>query len=350
MSGVPVLYTVYPIRKNSIASWHIYLRRQNHSRSTLIFQINFTRNHTTSCLPTVSKIQCDDNIITLEIWKIIEKLNAENRPSFCYLWCLKPYTDIQAVTLSWDVTIQHRYSHTYRSDNFCSTAQYLTLDKQSCIPTGWHPSVSRLTCLVPALHASAIYFEQFLRETETYEDLPVNYNKGTMFAEENMQRMSISTTDSEIEDVTSFTVYPSLERHLLSYVLDGVILRIIGVASIILLLYALLTVQTHQIGNRSKYDDRIFEVGKQSIDRPHNLQEKLRSVAMTALEDGALNPIVISRIDIVIDNNFEVSTFLLTCCLFKLRLDADSGFWFMESALFFTFMLCHDKMCVSLIE
>ena len=171
-----------------------------------------------------------------------------------------------------------------------------------------------------------MYFEQLLRETETYEDLPVNYNQETMFAEENMQRMSISTTDSEIEDVTSFTVYPSLERHLLSYVLDGVILRIIGVASIILLLYALLTVQTHQIGNRSKYDDRIFEVGKQSLDRPHNLQEKLRSVAMTALEDGAMNPIAISRIDIVIDNNFEVSTFLLTCCLFKLRLDADSGF------------------------
>ena len=132
-----------------------------------------------------------------------------------------------------------------------------------------------------------------------------------MFAEEKMQRMSISTTDSEIEDVTSFTVYPSLERHLLSYVLDGVILRIIGVASIILLLYALLTVQTHQIGNRSKYDDRIFEVGKQSLDRPHNLEEKLRSVAMTALEAGALNSIAISRIDILIDNNFEVSTFFL---------------------------------------
>ena len=148
-----------------------------------------------------------------------------------------------------------------------------------------------------------------MRETETYEDLPVNYNQETMFAEKKMQRMSISTTDSEIEDVTSFTVYPSLERHLLSYVLDGVILRIIGVASIILLLYALLTVQTNQIGNRSKYDDRIFEVGKQSLDRPHNLEEKLRSVAMTALEAGALDSIAISRIDIVIDNNFEVSIF-----------------------------------------
>ena len=152
-------------------------------------------------------------------------------------------------------------------------------------------------------------FEQLLRKTEIYEDLPVNYNQETMFAEKKMQRMSISTTDSEIEDVTSFTVYPSLERHLLSYVLDGVILRIIGVASIILLLYALLTVQTNQIGNRSKYDDRIFEVGKQSLDRPHNLEEKLRSVAMTALEAGALDSIAISRIDIVIDNNFEVSIF-----------------------------------------
>jgi hypothetical protein len=128
-----------------------------------------------------------------------------------------------------------------------------------------------------------------------------------MFAKEEMQRMTVSTTDSEIEDVTPFTVYPSMERHLLSYFLDGVILRIIGVVSIILLLYALLTVQTQQMGTSSNNDDRIFKLSKQSQDRPDHLREKLRSVSVTAMEDGALRPIAVARIDLVMDNNIEVS-------------------------------------------
>lgn len=147
-----------------------------------------------------------------------------------------------------------------------------------------------------------------MRETKIYENLPVDNNHETMFAKEEMQRMSVSTTDSEIEDVTSFTVYPSMERHLLSYFLDGVILRIIGVVSIILLLYALLTVQTQQTGTSSNYDDRIFKLSKQSQDRPDHLREKLRSVSVTAMEDGALSPIAVARIDLVMDNNIEVST------------------------------------------
>lgn len=129
-----------------------------------------------------------------------------------------------------------------------------------------------------------------------------------MFAKEAMQRMSVSTTDSEIEDVTSFTVYPSMERHLLSYFLDGVILRIIGVVSIILLLYALLTVQTQQMGAGSTNYDRVFKLSTQSQDRPNHLREKLRSVSETAMEDGALSPIAVARIDLVMDNNIEVST------------------------------------------
>ena len=131
-----------------------------------------------------------------------------------------------------------------------------------------------------------------------------------VFEQEAMRSMpvAVSDSDTDTEDVTSFTVYPSLERHLVSYILDGAILRIVGVASVVLLLWALLTVQTHQMDNVSKYDDRIFEVSKQSQDRPNHLREKLRSVAMIAMEDGALKPIAISRIDILIDNNFEVST------------------------------------------
>jgi hypothetical protein len=155
------------------------------------------------------------------------------------------------------------------------------------------------------------YIVELLRETKIYENLPVDNYHETMFAKEEMQRMSISTTDSEIEDVTSFTVYPSMERHLLSYFLDGVILRIIGVVSIILLLYALLTVQTQQTGTSSNYDDRIFKLSKQSQDRPDHLREKLRSVSVTAMDNGALSPIAVARIDLVMDNNIEVSTFSL---------------------------------------
>lgn len=153
------------------------------------------------------------------------------------------------------------------------------------------------------------YIIESLRETKIYENLPIDNHHETMFANEEMQRMSVSTTDSEIEDVTSFTVYPSMERHLLSYFLDGVILRIIGVVSIILLLYALLTVQTQQTGTTSNYDGRIFKLSKQSQDRPDYLREKLRSVSVTAMEDGALSPIAVDRIDYVVDNNIEVSTF-----------------------------------------
>ena len=113
-----------------------------------------------------------------------------------------------------------------------------------------------------------------------------------------MRKMSISTKDDDLEDVTPFTVFPSIETHAISYLFDGVILKSFGVALIFLLVYAIFLAQNFQ---RPRPGGE-----RQAFIRPKKLHHVLHSVATNAVNEGALNRIAITRIDPVTDNNMEV--------------------------------------------
>lgn len=122
----------------------------------------------------------------------------------------------------------------------------------------------------------------------------------TAFERENMMKMSISTKDDDLEDVTPFTVFPSIENHAISYLFDGIFFKIIGVALIFLLVYAIFLAQNFQRPGPGGE--------RQAFIRPKKLHHVLHSAATSATKDGALNRIAIARIDPVIDGKLEVLT------------------------------------------
>ena len=127
-----------------------------------------------------------------------------------------------------------------------------------------------------------------------------------MFETMNMQKMSVSTTDEDFEDVTPFTVFPSAGSHLLNYLFDSVIAKAIAALSVVLVLYALFTVKTSQTDRNSTFSVRDSQLDNHDSVRPKYMGDILRSAAVNATANGVLIPIPITRIDYVMDKEIEV--------------------------------------------
>lgn len=141
-----------------------------------------------------------------------------------------------------------------------------------------------------------------------------------------MQKMSISSTDEDVEDVTPFTVFPSAGGHLLNYLFDSVIAKAIAALSVVLVLYALFTVKTSQSSDSSTFFVSASQARNNESARPKYIRDILHSVAADATAKGVLIPIPISRVEYVMDGSIEVhimsihvpKTYLMICvCIIK---------------------------------
>lgn len=128
----------------------------------------------------------------------------------------------------------------------------------------------------------------------------------SIFDSMNMQKMSISSTDEDVEDVTPFTVFPSAGGHLLNYLFDSVVAKAIAALSVVLVLYALFTVKTSQSSDSSTFFVSSSQAQNNQAARPKYIRDILHSVAADATAKGVLIPIPISRVDYVVDGNIEV--------------------------------------------
>lgn len=121
-----------------------------------------------------------------------------------------------------------------------------------------------------------------------------------------MQKMTISSTEEDVEDVTPFTVFPSAGGHLLNYLFDSVIAKAIAALSVVLVLYALFTVKTSQSSDSSTFFVSSSQARNYESARPKYIRDILHSVAADATAKGVLIPIPISRVEYVMDGNIEV--------------------------------------------
>jgi hypothetical protein len=121
-----------------------------------------------------------------------------------------------------------------------------------------------------------------------------------------MQKMSISSTDEDVEDVTPFTVFPSAGGHLLNYLFDSVIAKAIAALSVVLVLYALFTVKTSQSSDSSTFFVNSSQAQSYESVRPKYIRDVLHSAAADATAKGVLIPIPITKVDRVVDGKIEV--------------------------------------------
>lgn len=119
--------------------------------------------------------------------------------------------------------------------------------------------------------------------------------------EQRMQKMAIALSDSNVEDVTQFTIFPSAENHFYDYVFNNFIARVLGFLSLLLLIYALFFVK---ISTLSPNEDYVRENAHSQ--RPERLHNLLHEVADRARREGIMSSISISQPNFIADNGIEV--------------------------------------------
>ena len=122
-----------------------------------------------------------------------------------------------------------------------------------------------------------------------------------------MQKMSIATSDGESEDVTQFTILPSLERNCVNYVFDNYIAKAFGILFFLLLFYALFFLQTSRLSGESIGDGAVLSSEQQMHDRPKSLHNLLHKVAATARIEGALSSVSVAAPVLLADKGIEVN-------------------------------------------
>lgn len=116
-----------------------------------------------------------------------------------------------------------------------------------------------------------------------------------------MQRMPVALSDDNIEDVTVYTVFPSSESHFFTYLFDSFIARVLGLLSMIILVYALFFVKTSELPSDG---DLVLNYSQDQY--PEKLHMLLHHAAASARREGALSSITITPPAYVVDGGIEV--------------------------------------------
>ena len=116
-----------------------------------------------------------------------------------------------------------------------------------------------------------------------------------------MQRMPVALSNENIEDVTEYTVFPSLESHFFNYLFDSFIARVLGLLSIAVLIYALFFVKTSELPS-----DGDFVLNYAQDQHPEKLHLLLHHAAAIARKEGALSSVSITPPAYIVDDGIEV--------------------------------------------